>query len=261
VNAVFTTKYPFGTKYAPVSPWLNRHNHTHYPVLPLIVPTFKKSGRSLRSELGIPTDAIVFGGLGGSYSFNIPFVQKAVKQVARSLPSVYFIFLNFNKFCDLDNVHFLPKNTNFDYKEQFISTCDAMLHGRGDGETFGVACAEFSVMNKPVITWKPGILYYGIFSVFYALRKTGLSKFLPRTLFGIRPQDRYARAHLDFLGEKAITYTSKSDLIDILSNLEKFKTYSDYDCYSERFSPKKVAEIFRQLLSLHGTNQQGDANA
>ena len=28
-----------------------------------------------------------------------------------------------------------------------------MIHGRSDGETFGLAVAEFSVANKPVITY------------------------------------------------------------------------------------------------------------
>ena len=29
-----------------------------------------------------------------------------------------------------------------------------MIHGRKDGETFGLAVAEFSSANKPVITYK-----------------------------------------------------------------------------------------------------------
>jgi hypothetical protein len=37
-------------------------------------------------------------------------------------------------------------------KELFIRTCDAMLHARQDGETFGLSVGEFSIMNKPIIT-------------------------------------------------------------------------------------------------------------
>lgn len=249
VNAVFTTKYPFGAKYAPISPWLNHHNHTHYPVLPLLAPTFVKSGYSLRNRLGIPHDALVFGGLGGSLSFNIPFVRAAVMEVAQASTNTYFVFLNFEKFCDLPNVIFLPKNTDSEYKEHFINTCDAMLHARGDGETFGIACAEFSVLNRPIITWRPGIFYYCLFSTFYILRKIGLAKYLPITLFGVRPIDSYAKAHLEFLGSKAITYTTKSDLIQILANFSSHKIHSDYDCYSEQFSAHRVMKVFEKLIT------------
>lgn len=34
----------------------------------------------------------------------------------------------------------------------FIRTCDAMLHARMSGETFGLAIAEFSAHNRPVLT-------------------------------------------------------------------------------------------------------------
>ena len=36
---------------------------------------------------------------------------------------------------------------------RFFATCDAMLHAREEGETFGMAVAEFSLRNKPVITY------------------------------------------------------------------------------------------------------------
>ena len=35
----------------------------------------------------------------------------------------------------------------------FFAACDAMLHARSEGETFGLAVAEFSLRNKPVITY------------------------------------------------------------------------------------------------------------
>ena len=37
-------------------------------------------------------------------------------------------------------------------KVEFISSCDAMIHARQMGETFGAAVSEFSIKNKPVIT-------------------------------------------------------------------------------------------------------------
>ena len=37
-------------------------------------------------------------------------------------------------------------------KSRFLYACDAMIHARADGETFGMAVAEFSVHNRPVLT-------------------------------------------------------------------------------------------------------------
>ena len=43
-------------------------------------------------------------------------------------------------------------------KVKFINSCDAMIHARAGGETFGASIAEFSIKNKPVITC-PCIIY------------------------------------------------------------------------------------------------------
>jgi hypothetical protein len=37
--------------------------------------------------------------------------------------------------------------------DRFFAACDAMLHARWEGETFGMACAEFLFRQKPIITW------------------------------------------------------------------------------------------------------------
>ena len=47
-------------------------------------------------------------------------------------------------------------NNNFlyqKYKIKFINSCDAMLHGRSLGESFGIACGEFAIRNKPIFTY------------------------------------------------------------------------------------------------------------
>ncbi len=252
VHAVFTTKSPFGTIYAGISPWLNYHNRTNFPVLPLIVSRFPGDISNLRGELNIPESATVFGGIGGRSSFNIPFAKKIVEDVAKNDSDIYFVFVNFKKFCNLPNVIFLPKCTDVNYKERFINTCDAMIHARGDGETFGMACAEFSIKNKPVITWKPGVFYYVLFGASYVLRNTPIKKWLPESLWGIRPLDSYAKAHLEFLGDKAITYTTQTDLKQILTNFQEYMIYDDYDCYSDKFSETKVMRIFDDLLAEKG---------
>ena len=47
-----------------------------------------------------------------------------------------------------------------------------MLHARGEGETFGLACAEFLINRKPIITWgqsreRNHVLIGGQSTIFY----------------------------------------------------------------------------------------------
>jgi hypothetical protein len=239
-NAVFSSKYIQGDVFAPISHWINHHCHTDFPVLPYIVEHFPNDSEDLREALGIPENATVFGGYGGKHQFNIPMAKEAVKEIAYHNKNIYFIFLNFEKFCDISNVVFLPGNTDIVYKEKFVNTCDAMLHARSDGETFGMAVAEFSIKNKPVITYKPDYIYYAQFPLHKILRKFGIESW--RSYF-------YAQAHLDYLGDVAITYSSKQKLTYILNNFKDklFDASKNYDRYTERFSAKNIMPLFEKL--------------
>jgi hypothetical protein len=243
IHCVFSTKAKHGTFYCPISPFLNRWFRTAYPVLPHIVKKFPGNTQTLRETLGIPHDAVVFGGYGGKGSFNIPFVHKTIIEVA-SKKNIYFIFMNFNSFINKDNSYgrdniiFLPKNIDINYKETFINTCDAMIHARSDGETFGLSIAEFSVKKRPVITWSPDLVHN---TKFYF--ETHLKYFLRRGYI-------YATAHLEFLGEKAIRYSSEKDLADIFLNFkEKYLQNINYDCYSETFNEEKVMRTFETIYN------------
>lgn len=98
-------------------------------------------------------------------------------------------------------------------KRKFINTCDAMIHARSDGETFGLSVAEFAICEKPVITWKHG----------------------------------YDNAHLDILADKAIIYETKEQLYDILSTLNP-KTYNMSNNGYMAYTPEKVMAIFNTLV-------------
>jgi len=240
MHCVFSTKSRHGTFYSPISPFLNIWYRTSYPVLPHIVKKFHGSNQTFRDELGIPHDAVVFGGYGAEDKFDIPFVHEAIVKVAKKRNNIYFLFMNFKSFIDVskENIIFLPKNTDMEYKETFINTCDAMIHARSDGETFGLSVAEFSVKNKPIITWSP---------IFFNNTKLYLKSIAKKIL---RKNYIYAKAHLGFLGEKAIRYTSERDLIDIFLNFrEKYFQDINYDCYSELFSEEKVMRIFEAIYS------------
>jgi glycosyltransferase involved in cell wall biosynthesis len=238
VHCVFTTKERFGAFYCPISEYLNRYYRTKYPVLHHIVKAFPGTKRTLHRELNIPKNVTIFGSYGGKNALNIQFVQETILEIAKQRSDIFFLFMNFIPWTNgLSNIIFLPGNTNPAYKEMFINTCDAMIHGRADGETFGLSIAEFSIKNKPVITWNPNCIhnfYFCLKSLVHYVRKQG---------------HIYAKAHLDFLGDKAISYSNKKNLTDILVNFKaKYLKSVNYDCYSERFSEEKIMRIFEGII-------------
>ncbi len=124
----------------------------------------------MRSELKISEKAFVICRHGGMQTFDLPFVHHAVFDLLAkySATQLEFIFLGTQVFENRDKtvksnahpqIHHLGTNTSIEYKENFIASCDAMLHARHGGETFGLAVAEFSIRNKPVITFPGSILY------------------------------------------------------------------------------------------------------
>ena len=137
------------------------------------------------ADVVVPKDAIVFGRHGGDDSFDIPWVQKVVVETAKERSDIWFLFLNTRSFPgaeDVPNIRFLPATANPIAKRQFLNTCDAMLHGRMRGETFGLSCLEFAMLDKPVLT------------------------------FANSPE----KAHLEILGDSAVAYRSASELREFL---------------------------------------------
>ena len=172
-------------------------------------------GVSQRSNLGIPEDALAFGCYGGSDSFNLDFVKKVIAEQVAKNSKIYFLFMNIDRFIDHPQVIFLPGNSDPVFKSSFINTCDAMLHARGIGESFGLACGEFSMHNKPVIT------------------------------YSLSPQ----RNHIDVLGSKAILYKGPKDLSEILLGFDKAASQKqNWDCYSQEFSPTAVMKKFDSVF-------------
>lgn len=241
-HCVFSTLRPHGTYYCAIHKYLNDYFGTKTPVLPHIVRKRSDCSDDLRGELGIPKDARVFACYGGKTSFDIQMAHDAVIKTARENPGIYFLFMNIENFvakengADLPNVIFLPGSTDFDRKAKFINTCDAMIHARVIGETFGLSCGEFSIQGKPVITYAP--------TLFERL------KVFAKKLLGRNKGLGYSCAHLMNLGNKAIKYNSQKQLEGIFVNFEKFvKPGVNYDCFSEPFSSERVIKIFDQIVS------------
>ena len=213
IHAMFPESEFHGDVYAYVSPWLSRVM-TGRPdrFVPHLVPKLD-SKNNLRKTLRIRQDARVFGRHGGWDTFNIPFVREAVVQHARKNPEDHFVFLNTESIREaenLTNIHYLPATVDPVEKAKFLATCDAMLHARWYGETFGLAVGEFAVLGKPVITFS----------------------------------ESREKAHLEMLGNQALLYRNAGELAEILRGFHPHRTRgTEYEIYAD---PKVVMEIFRK---------------
>jgi len=213
VHAQFLCDEYHGDAYAYLSRWMSQvMTGREDSYVPFYVPKLE-SKESLRTKLGIPTPARVFGRHGGLDTFNIPFVRKVVTRHAHQNPEDHFVFLNTEPIRGtekLRNVHYLAATVDADEKAAFLATCDAMLHARWHGETFGLAVGEFAVLGKPVITFS----------------------------------ESRERAHLEMLGNQSLQYRHAGELIKILRDFRPHRTQgTEYEIFA---NPKVVMEIFQK---------------
>lgn len=193
-----------------ISNFLNIKYNTNLPVIPHIV-SLPCNMDNLRDELKIPKDAIVLGRYGGFSEFNIPYVKNAIIKSLHQKENLFFLFMNTEKFYDHPRVIHLKLNVNMDHKVKFINTCDAMIHARSMGETFGCSIAEFSIKNKPIIT--NGILG--------------------------------DKEHLMILKDKALIYNNENELEEIFKNIETLiKSKENWNAY-EYYSAENIMKLFQ----------------
>lgn len=214
VHCVFCNYGSKGNVRAAISPYI----HQPAPVLSNIVHVDTDERGDLRTELGIPSSAIVIGRYGGMNTFNVPFVVDHVAPYARAHPDVYFLFMNTRRFTTdpaPSNILFLPASRDVNYKTKFVRTCDAMLHARADGETHGMACGEFALLGRPVITTRCG-----------------------------------ATAHIDvYLKDAAIVVNDTASLNAALSAVRRHQGAVPHTGYHE-CTPDKVMPQFKALVDL-----------
>jgi len=104
----------------------------------------------------------------------------------------------------------LQGTTDMECKRKFINTCDALLHARQGGETFGLVCGEFATSQKPVITY------------------SGSNE----------------RNHLTVLGDKAILYHDYDSVYNILRNWQK-NDHNDMESNGYLYyTPENIMRIF-----------------
>lgn len=211
IHCVFSTGQPHGDIYTPIGQTINNLRNTNYPVTPYMV-TLPESNENLRNALRIPENALVFGRYGGKETFDINFVYDIIQKIVNVRDDIYFLFMNTNVFYEHKNIIYLPGNTDMNFKRKFINTCDALIHARIGGETFGLTCGEFAICKKPVITWGGSI----------------------------------ENEHLLILKEKAVIYNTPEDLKTILETFTKDKYDVSENGYMF-YTPENVMKIFKDI--------------
>lgn len=208
VHAVFDASHPHGDKYVAVSKWLGDKHGVDY--LPHIVHLPEVSG-NFREHLKLSNEDIVFGRYGGFDQFDVEYLPNVVSAVADQ--GFKFLFMNTKPFTySHPNIIYVEGTTDMASKTAFINTCDAMLHGRREGESFGLAIGEFLHQNKPVIT-------------------------------NIQARDRN---HLYILKDKGFYYSNHNELFVTLASFQK----GDYNVKHlvDEFKPEVVMQKFKTLI-------------
>lgn len=128
-------------------------------------------------------------------------------------------------------------------KESFIAACDAMLHVRMDGETFGLSVAEFAIQNKFIITHAArhydNVIYSSSSSSDVVAEQKNCAKY---------------NEHLDILGDRALIFNFDNvptffDRINSISHYKAtvpncFDLYDSSSRYLPRFNPCNVMRCF-----------------
>ena len=216
IHCVFGAHTPFGDVYASLMPWSSKSGER--PWVPHMI-NLPDCSTNIKQELSIPKSAIVFGSYGGKGSFNIEYTYESIYKLAKQEKNIYFLFANFDEFCDpLPNIIHIPVIVDLNKKVEFINTCDVMIHAQKLGETFGLAVAEFSTKNKPII-----------------------SEFTT---------SNGSNTHVRIIGDKGFWYSSKEEfekhILYINQNIEEIRN-KDWNCYND-YTPEKVMKKWQEVF-------------
>lgn len=210
VHSVFNIKEPHGDVYAYVSKWLAEENKSSY--VPHIVQLPEVTA-NYRKHLGIPKDAFVIGRHGGYDQFDVPFLPNTLETFLNNNSNAYLLLMN-TKPLGFQHDRYWDVGSTSDRENiaGYINTCDVMLHGRTDGESFGLAISEFLFQNKPVITYT----------------------------------NSRDKNQMYLLKEHGYYYETPNELYSILTNFKR-KDF-DYNKLVEDFSPDKVMQYFKNVF-------------
>ena len=92
--------------------------------------------------------------------------------------------------------------------------CDAMIHARAMGESFGLAISEFLYLDKPVIAWPGG----------------------------------GDQNHVKMLGEEGLWYNQDDELYNHLVNTKQQDHNGRYKKLVDQFTPESVMQKFNEVF-------------
>lgn len=215
VHTVFQNFEPHGDAYAYVSQWLSDvMTDGKFPYVPHIVH-LPKPNQNIREQLGVPDDAFLFCRYGGLRDFDIDFVKKVVIEFIQKHEWTWFVFFNTIPFVDHPRIKFFGGFADLQLKANLIESCDAMIHARYAGETFGLAICEFLYGNKPVLSWNDG----------------------------------HGKNHIEILKNSDCLYNSEEDLYEKMYSLaSKQRPKNNYKKLVENFSPECVMDKFNEVF-------------
>jgi hypothetical protein len=230
-HAMFEPHDPHGERFATISRWLSGQSRRMVRVSrgrSLALPRWKKPpyvphivelreiDQDLRAEQRIPDDAVVFGRHGAFRSFSIPWVKDTISKVLEMRGDLWFLFLNTEPFVAHTRVRFMDVTADRERIRAFINSCDYMLHARREGETFGLAVAEFAAAGIPVLSCSATV----------------------------------AKAHFEQVPpELMLPYRGPDDLIEMLRALpRRLPSPAAGAVLLERFSPSSVAQRFVRVF-------------
>ena len=221
VHSVFQYYDPHGDVYAYISEWVSNNIAKTYnvpvcPFVPYIVESPKPT-MDLRQVIGIPKNKLVFGRHGGFNTFDIPFVKQTILRILNERDDIVFLFLNTEKFVDHPNVVHINPVFDRNTVSNFVNACDAMLHARMLGESFGLAISEFLYHNKPVLAWEGG----------------------------------YDGNHVNMLSDYKTLY-NETNVYDMIMNFREMPK-QDFKKIVEPFTPKNVMQKFADVFLLQPT--------
>jgi len=220
IHSVFSkdTNDIHGDRYAVVSEWQSLASNNQIPYVPHMLNLYD-TDEDLREELSIPKNAIVIGRHGGYDTFNIDFVPSSILEVLNKRNDVWFLFLNTEKKVQHERCIYLDKIIDTKRKTMFINTCDAMIHARDYGETFGLSVLEFAARNKTIITYDN---------------------------FDYQSQHQLGgRNHFLFLQDQCYKYSCKEQLDEVFLNIKKENVFNTW-FLAEKFSPINVMKLFKE---------------
>ena len=215
-HAVFQYCEPHGNRYAYISEWLSKNSKTQLnidvPFVPYVVD-LPPPNSDIKQRLGIPKNKFVYGRHGGLFTFDKQFVWDTIYKIASTRDDIVFLLANTDRVYEHRNIIYLPPFFGNQEKSNFINACDAMIHGRNLGESFGGAICEFLFFNKPVLAWEGG----------------------------------FDRNHELLLNQDGLLY-SEDNLEMKLILLREYMQGKDFKKIVEPFTPKNVMQKFDEVF-------------